>query len=177
MTNAVEILSDYLFVHPLPDSAFERVLFLEDLEESLEVLRKVTARERSILVSRILDEDLVDDSYVLAPVMKTERSVNLGKLREEMPGVYESCAFVNANTAMQKLGKKAIRSMMKERFGEYAATYDSVNVRDLEGLLGEYEARPFVEEEEVPDGYSVVERNATEGPSEKSDNDSSPEVL
>ena len=167
MTNAVEILSDYLFVHPLPDSAFERVLFLEDLEESLEVLRKVTARERSILVSRILDEDLVDDSYVLAPVTKTERSVNLGKLREEMPGVYESCAFVNANTAMQKLGKKAIRSMMKERFGEYAAVYDSVNVRDLEGLLGEYEARPFVEEEEVPDGYSVVKREKTEYPPEK----------
>ena len=88
---------------PAPSEWFGRAVWLSGVAAALKkVLAEVEAESR-IAAEVILDDGLTDDVYELVRLTKQERMIDADALRRNNPGLYEQCAFVDADLMLKTL--------------------------------------------------------------------------
>ena len=163
--DAADILTALLSISPVPkDSPSVRAVWLRDTAAAVKTLLKVIDLEFRIAVDDLI-ENGADSRYEIIPLTKTEREVDKEILRTAHPDLYEQLAFIDADTAIDILGKKTLRTLILERTDlETVHRLDSVNIQPFEKLCRECgeDAALYITELRVPNGYVLREAAAAE---------------
>lgn len=165
--DASDILTAILDVSPVPrDSPSSRAVWLRDTAAAVRSVLKAIDLEYRIAVESFVDAGCGDNRYEVVPLSKIEREVDRAALRAARPDLYEQLAFIDADTAMEILGQKAVRSLVLDKTdSETVFRLDSVNIQPFEKLcrvLGE-DASRYITEVRVPNGYVLREVSAADG--------------
>lgn len=164
--DASDILTALLSISPVPkDSPSVRAVWLRDTAAAVKTLLKVIDLEFRIAVDDLIENGTADSRYEIIPLTKTEREVDKETLRTAHPDLYEQLAFIDADTAIDILGKKTLRSLILERTDlETVHRLDSVNIQPFEKLCRECgeDAALYITELRVPNGYVLREAAAAE---------------
>ena len=141
---------------PAPSEWFGRAVWLSGVAAALKkVLAEVEAESR-IAAEVILDDGLTDDTYEMIPVMKQERMIDADALRRNNPGLYEQCAFVDADLMLKTLGRSVLRRMMIEKLGaDKVLPLESVTIASVKDVLGDVEFPEYIKTITVPNGYVI----------------------
>ena len=149
---------------PVPENPFEKAFWCGQMRSACEILSGVLEREYVITVEHLLDTGATDDRYVLLPLTKMERVVDMDSLRRYDPEMYDQLAFIPAVTAGKALGKKKLRAAMAAEFGEENLhCYESVNVKDIETIYDPEEWDTFIQTTRIPDGYMILDKRGVVG--------------
>lgn len=135
-----EILPKY----PEPNDPYERGLWCTELGYVFKELSlEFDARYRDA-ISMIFSENLCSDLYTIETPLTFIRTANTAKLREKLPEVFASIAYIKATDAEKILGRKMIHMLCKEKAPERIADLEQVNLGDMEKVLTVGELREFV---------------------------------
>ena len=164
--DASDILTAILDLAPVPkDSPAKRAMWLKETAAAVKTVFKAIDLEYRIALDSLVDSGVDDSRYEVIPLMKTEREIDKEALRSTRPTLYEQLAFIDADTAMEILGKKTLRQLILERTSpEMVCRLDSVNVLPFEKLCRECgeDAAAYITELTVPNGYLLREITAAE---------------
>ena len=141
---------------PAPSEWFEKAVWLSGIAASLKkVLAEVEAEYR-IAAEVIIEDGLTDDTYEIVPLIKQERMIDAEALRRNNPGLYEQCAFVDADLMLKTLGGPALRRMMIEKIGaDKVLPLESVTIESVKKVLGTVEFPEYIKTITVPNGYVI----------------------
>ena len=162
MTEHIEGISPDFIVRcirdesPAPSEWFRRAVWLSGVASALKkVLAEVEAEYR-IAAEVIVDDGLTDDTYEMIPVMKQERAIDAEALRNNNPGLYNQCAFVDADLMLKTLGRPVLRQMMIEKLGaDKVLPLESVTIASVKDVLGDVEFPEYIKTVTVPNGYVI----------------------
>ena len=119
------------------------------------VLAEVEAESR-ITAEVIIEDGLTDDTYEMIPLTKQERMIDAEALRKNNPGLYEQCAFVDADLMLKTLGGSVLRRMMIEKMGaDKVLPLESVTIASVKDVLGDAEFPEYIKTVTVPNGYVI----------------------
>lgn len=158
--DAADIMTCITELTPVPrDNVFKRAFWLSKTAESLSVVLKAFEFEYMAALEAIIDAGLTDSVYEVTALTKVEHEVNLEKLRLKYPRLYEECAYVDADTAMEIFGKKKLRDLVIASVGaDKIYQYDSVTIESIKDLDGKLRAEDCVSVLHVPNGYRIREK-------------------
>ena len=158
--DAADIMTCITDLSPVPrDNIFKRAFWLSKTAESLTAVLKAVEFECMTALELIVDNGLTDSVYEVSALTKVEREVNLEKLRLKYPRLYEECAFVDADTAMEIFGKKKLRDLVIASVGaDKIYQFDSVNIESIKDRDGKLRAEDCVSVLHVPNGYRIYEK-------------------
>ena len=141
---------------PAPSEWFEKAVWLSGIAASLKkVLAEVEAEYR-IAAEVIIEDGLTDDTYEIVPLMKQERMIDAEALRRNNLGLYEQCAFVDADLMLKTLGRSVLRRMMIEKIGaDKVLPLESVTIESVKKVLGTVEFPEYIKTLTVPNGYVI----------------------
>ena len=141
---------------PAPSEWFEKAVWLSGVAAALKkVLAEVEAEYR-IAAEVIIEDGLTDDTYEMVPLTKQERMIDAEALRKNNPGLYEQCAFVDADLMLKTLGGPALRRMMIEKMGaDNVLPLESVTIGSVKDVLGDEEFPEYIKTITVPNGYVI----------------------
>ena len=141
---------------PAPSEWFGRAVWLSGVAAALKkVLAEVEAESR-IAAEVILDDGLTDNTYEIVPLTKQERMIDAEALRRNNPGLYEQCAFVDADLMLKTLGGSVLRRMMIEKMGaDKVLPLESVTIASVKDVLGDAEFPEYIKTLTVPNGYVI----------------------
>ena len=141
---------------PAPSEWFGRAVWLSGVAAALKKVLAEVEAESKIAAEVILDDGLTDDTYEMIPVMKQERMIDADALRRNNPGLYEQCAFVDADLMLKTLGRPVLRQMMIEKLGaDKVLPLESVTIASVKDVLGDVEFPEYIKTVTVPNGYSI----------------------
>ena len=144
---------------PAPSEWFGKALWLSGVASALKLVLAEVEAEYKIATEVILDDKLTDDRYLILPTVKVEREIDAEALRKNNPGLYEQCAFVDADLMVRTLGRSVLRQMMIEKLGaEKVSQLESVTIASVKDVLGDVEFSEYIKENFVPNGY-IISRN------------------
>ncbi|MDU9375957.1 hypothetical protein McpSp1_05370 [Methanocorpusculaceae archaeon Sp1] len=151
MITAGEILNDCLLPSwPRPSDLFERACWCTELESGLHRLSLLFNEEFHETVSLIAAGNFTSPLYELRFPTSPVRRVNAGRLREELPEMFFSVAYVRATDAERILSRRRLYELCCEADPDRAAALSVVNVADLERVLTREEASGFFVTDEKP---------------------------
>ena len=141
---------------PAPSEWFEKAVWLSGIASALKkVLSEVEAESR-ITAEVIIEDGLTDDTYEMIPLTKQERMIDADALRRNNPGLYEQCAFVDADLMLKTLGRSVLRRMMIEKLGaDKVLPLESVTIASVKDVLGDVEFPEYIKTVTVPNGYVI----------------------
>ena len=141
---------------PAPSEWFEKAVWLSGIAASLKkVLAEVEAEYR-IAAEVIIEDGLTDDTYEMIPLTKQERMIDAEALRRNNPGLYEQCAFVDADLMVRTLGHSVLRRMVIEKLGaDKVLPLESVTIASVKDVLGDVEFPECIKTLTVPNGYVI----------------------
>ena len=141
---------------PAPQSWFERAVWLSGIAASLKKLLAEVEAESKIAAEVIIEDGLTDDTYEMILLTKQERMIDAEALRRNNPGLYEQCAFVDADLMLKTLGGPALRRMMIEKMGaDKVLPLESVTIESVKKVLGTVEFPEYIKTITVPNGYVI----------------------
>ena len=141
---------------PAPSEWFGRAVWLSGVAAALKKVLAEVEAESKIAAEVILDDGLTDNTYEIVPLTKQERMIDADALRRNNPGLYEQCAFVDADLMVRTLGRSVLRRMMIEKLGSDAVLpLESVTIASVKDVLGDEEFPEYIKTVTVPNGYVI----------------------
>ena len=141
---------------PAPSEWFRKALWLSGVAAALKKVLAEVEAESKIAAEVILDDGLTNELYEFVPVMKQERMIDADALRRNNPGLYEQCAFVDADLMVRTLGRQVLRRMMIEKLGaDKVLPLESVTIASVKDVLGTVEFPEYIKTITVPNGYVI----------------------
>lgn len=146
---------------PHPTEEYADAYFCQEMTAALES----AAKEYKVRFLETVDEiragGLLSEEFVLRREEKTNKTVNVPLLREELPELFAELAFVSAANASKLLSKKFIYDATKKLIKDRITKYEEVNVKDLEARLPEPEYSRYVSDKLISEKYVIDERPRT----------------
>lgn len=157
---AAELLALLKEREPAADEPFARAFQAQELEALCTGAAALCRSARDADVQLILDGGLTSDSFSVFQPVRTERSVDAGRLRAERPDVYAACVYVDASDAKRLLGgSRGMYAVLKERAdAERLTAVERVMLRELDALLTPEEEALYVSAVNRPAGLPAVVR-------------------
>ena len=141
---------------PAPSEWFEKAVWLSGVASALKKVLAEVEAESKIAAEVILDDGLTNELYEFVPVMKQERMIDAEALRRNNPGLYEQCAFVDADLMLKTLGRSVLRRLMIEKLGaDKVLPLESVTIASVKDVLGDEEFPEYIKTLTVPNGYVI----------------------
>ena len=141
---------------PAPSEWFEKAVWLSGIAASLKKILAEVEAEYRIAAEVIIEDGLTDDTYEMVRLTKQERMIDAEALRRNNPGLYEQCAFVDADLMVRTLGRSVLRRMMIEKLGaDKVLPLESVTIASVKDVLGDVEFPEYIKTITVPNGYVI----------------------
>lgn len=137
------------------DNSAEMYAVYENLCSTLFDVLEMLKECRDELLDDALTNGYESEYVRLEELKKVKRVVDVEKLFENRPDLYEELAFVEARAAQKILGKLFIRDKVREFEGLDRTAFEAVNVTDLKKRLSPADFPKYVIEKEEPAGYTA----------------------
>ena len=128
----------------LPENVFQQYLYYKGLVEMYSEIVKYLNGNMEKILSDVIDNDIKDDNFEVIYPAKMVRKVNIAKLNEQYPEVYNSLAFVETNKVLKLVDRSVIRKFILSNNSE-AEKYVVVNIGDVEKVLGKTKAMSVID--------------------------------
>ena len=142
---------------PLPDDPFARAWHLEKTAAVVGKLAKVYSAESARIAADLYASGMTSPDYEVDVPVKIETTVDIPKLKEELPDVVSGLLYVNGPNAVKLIGERRLYELAIEIAGEKrVALVEQIRVDELRrALLAEEQGR-FISDEENPTGVPTV---------------------
>lgn len=128
----------------LPENTFQQYLYYKGLVEMYSEIVKYLNGNMEKILSDVIENNLEDDNFEVIYPAKTVRKVNIAKLNEQYPEVYNSLAFVETNKVLKLVDRSVLRKFILSHNSE-AEKYVVVNIGDVEKVLGKSKAMSVID--------------------------------
>ena len=156
-------------VFPNPEDPFARAWHLEKTAAVVGKLAKVYAAESAQIAAELYAGGMTSPDYEVDVPVKIETTVDISKLKDELPQLASGLLYVNGPNAVKLIGERRLYELALEIAGEKrVALVEQIRVEELRrALLAEEQGR-YVSEEENPTGVpTVVPRKTKTGAGER----------
>ena len=96
----------------LPENVFQQYLYYKGLVDMYSEIVKYLNKNMENILSDVIDNNVKDDNFEVIYPAKVVRKVNIAKLNEQYPEVYDSLAFVETNKVLKLVDRSTIRKFI-----------------------------------------------------------------
>ena len=151
MISAGALLNDAVLpVFSRPSDPFAEAVWCTELEAAAGELARVMNRRFHDLVNRIAAEGLVSERYVVTFPAVAVRRVDVVRLREELPEVFDRVVYLRCCDAERILSRERLYALCCAEAGGRVPSLEQVNLGDLGRVLKGEEMDRYVIVEEKP---------------------------
>ncbi|WP_319378208.1 hypothetical protein [uncultured Methanocorpusculum sp.] len=142
---------------PLPDDPFARAWHLQKTEAALEKLAKDYGGESKEIAAELYASGLTSPDFEVDVPVKMQATVDISKLKDELPQLASGLLYVNGSNAVKLIGERRLYELAIEIAGESrVALVEQIRVEELRrALLAEEQGR-FISDEEKQTGVLMV---------------------
>ncbi len=144
--------------YPEPCDPFESALWAAEFAE---VFRQLAARfdkQHAAAIDRICIEGLTSAHYTIETPYLLTRIVDVGKLRRDLPEVFEKIVFIRSCDAEKILGRRHLYALAKTASPDRVLPLEQVNIGDLRQVLAESEIPGYIITVKKPQMQVIVSR-------------------
>lgn len=154
---------DYLEIitkaHPCPaESGFERAAWLCETRNALRSLLPLIETEYKRQTADIRERGITSKTYALQEIWRPFAKVNIARLREQAPDIFENLVHLRPADAAKILGRKTLYRQAADLLGEDIRPFEQITVGDLEKTLTPAVAAAFIEKEKRLIDCEVIEQ-------------------
>lgn len=166
---AAEIREVLETAFPLPEDTFARAWHLEKTAAVVGKLAKVYAAESAQIAAELYAGGMTSPDYEVDVPVKIETTVDISKLKDELPQVALGLLYVNGPNAVKLIGERRLYELALEIAGaSRVSLVEQVRIEDMRKALLSEELGRYVSEEENPTGVpTVVLRKTKTGAGER----------
>jgi len=142
---------------PVPDEPFERAWHLQEMATLVAKLAKIYTAESAEIAAELYAAGVTSPDYKVDIPVKIETTVDISKLKDELPQVAEGLLYVNGPNAVKLIGERRLYELALEIAGESrVALVEQVRIEDMRKSLLPEELGRYVSEEEKPSGRPMI---------------------
>ena len=166
--DAAEIRAVLEAAFPLPDDPFARAWHLEKTAAAAEKLAGAYTAESKEIAAELYAAGMTSPDYEVDVPTKIQATVDISKLKHELPQLASGLLYVNGSNAVKLIGERRLYELAIEIAGEKrVALVEQIRVDELRrALLAEEQGR-FISDEENPTGVPTVVPRRTKAVSKK----------
>lgn len=142
---------------PVPEDPFARAWSLEKTAAAFAKLAKVYAAESAQIAAELYAAGVTSPDYEVTVPVKIETTVDISKLKDELPHVAVGLLYVSGSNAVKLIGERRLYELAVEIAGESrVALAEQVRIEELRRALLPGELGRYVSDEEKQTGAPAV---------------------
>ncbi|MDV0441706.1 hypothetical protein [Methanorbis furvi] len=130
--------------YPEPCDPFENAIWAAEFAEVFRQLAERFEEQHAAVIDRICIEGLTSVHYTIETPYTLTRMVDIGKLRRNLPEVFEKIVFIRSCDAEKILGRKHLYELAKAASPDRVIAFEQVNLGDLRQVLAESEIPAYI---------------------------------
>jgi len=156
-------------VFPLPEDPFTRAWYLQKTAAVLAKLSSTYTTESAEIAAELYAAGMTSPEYDVDVPVKIQITVDISKLKDELPQLASGLLYVNGPNAVKLIGERRLYELALEIAGEKRVSLvEQIRVEELRRALLSEELGRYVSEEENPTGVpTVVLRKTKTGAGER----------
>ena len=144
---------------PVPEDPFARGWYLQENAAVFAKLAKVYTAESTEIAAELYAAGVTSPDYEVDVPVKIETTVDISKLKDELPQVAAGLLYVNAPNAVKLIGERRLYELALEIAGETrVALVEQVRIEELRRALLLEELGRYVSDEEKTSGKPMIFR-------------------
>jgi len=142
---------------PMPEDPFSRAWHLEKTAAVIGKLAKVYAAESARIAAELYAGGMTSPDYEVDIPVKIETTVDISKLKDELPQVAAGLLYVSGPNAVKLIGERRLYELALEIAGEpRVALVEQLRIDELRRALLVEEQGRYVSDEEKETGVPAV---------------------
>jgi len=155
--DAAEIRRTLETAFPVPEDPFARAWHLEKTAAAVGKLAKVYAAESARIAAELYAAGMTSADYEVDVPVKIETTVDISKLKDELPQVAAGLLYVSGPNAVKLIGERRLYELALEIAGESrVALVEQLRIEELRRALLAEELGRYVSDEEKETGVPAV---------------------
>lgn len=135
---------------------YERYMALSRIYVGLKKLSEEYLEKSDAIMKYLIDhKETVSDKYEIIFPANTKRAVDIAKLQEN-PKLFDECVFIKDAFITKAFGRKRLREMFCEEYGDKAYGFLTANVTDVEKIAGKSDAAKYMTVDEKRTEYPIM---------------------
>lgn len=157
-TTPKTLLEEIAVQHPCRAGEFAAAYWHQEMQYLLTETALILKEQHQDLLRIIADEGLTSPKYLLHTPVTVLRRVDIGKLRQELPDVFDRVVYLRATDAERFIGRRRLYELACDAAGpERIRPAEQINLGDLERTLPTGERTSYIIATEKP-GETIVVR-------------------
>ena len=136
---------------PCPEELFGRAWHLQETAGVLGKLAAAYTAESAKIAAELYAAGMTSPNYTVDVPVKMQTTVDISKLKDELPQVAGNLLYVSSTNAVKLIGERRLYELAIEIAGDSrVALVEQVRIEDLRKALLAEELGRYVSEEEIP---------------------------
>ncbi len=142
---------------PLPDEPFARAWHLQETAGVLGKLAAAYTAESAKIAAELYAVGMTSPDYTVDIPVKMQTTVDISKLKDELPQVASGLLYVSSTNAVKLIGERRLYELALEISGKSrVAEVEQIRIEELRRALLSEELGRFVYDEEKQNGVPMV---------------------